>query len=244
MVYIAKGYKTEDGPLPEKYNLQEISTSSYPKSIEKNVQNSDGSLIITHGEFTENLSMTTEFCLKHNMPFFHINLNKTPKSKAASEINSWIIKHEIEILNVSGSQTKEDPDIYQDTMYIIEGVILYGLVQDQAGSLITGHHNSESSHIKPPLKKFPIWFFLVVGLIGSVILGPIGVIVLENDISIQALEGLWWFPFFFLFLSVGYIIGIITRGAKRSNFYFRAIWYVIVGSIFLFVLFPLRFSLE
>jgi hypothetical protein len=29
--WIPKGYIAEDGPLPDKYQLQEMSTSSYPK---------------------------------------------------------------------------------------------------------------------------------------------------------------------------------------------------------------------
>jgi len=39
---IPKGKLTEDGVLPEKYNLQEMTTKSYPKRTEKNVVDSDG----------------------------------------------------------------------------------------------------------------------------------------------------------------------------------------------------------
>ncbi len=42
---IPKGILTEAGSLPEKYNLQEMATNSYPKRTEKNVVDSDGTVI-------------------------------------------------------------------------------------------------------------------------------------------------------------------------------------------------------
>jgi len=35
--WIPKGRMTENGPLPDKYKLQEMPTSSYPKRTEQNV---------------------------------------------------------------------------------------------------------------------------------------------------------------------------------------------------------------
>lgn len=49
---IPKGRLNEDGALPDRYNLQEMPTSSYPKRTEKNVVDSDGTVIFTHGELT------------------------------------------------------------------------------------------------------------------------------------------------------------------------------------------------
>jgi Circularly permutated YpsA SLOG family len=47
-----KGRKTEAGPLPDKYQLQEMSTAHYPKRTEQNVIDSDGTLTLSHGELT------------------------------------------------------------------------------------------------------------------------------------------------------------------------------------------------
>ena len=49
---IPKGRLTEDRALSEKYNLHEMVTISYPKRTEKNVVDSDGTLIFSHGKFT------------------------------------------------------------------------------------------------------------------------------------------------------------------------------------------------
>ena len=50
--WILKGCITEDGPLPEIYNLQEMPTESYPARTEQNVIDSDGTLIIARGKLT------------------------------------------------------------------------------------------------------------------------------------------------------------------------------------------------
>ena len=52
VVPFRNGKLTEDGVLPEKYNLQEMTTKSYPKRTEKNVVDSDGTVIFTNGRLT------------------------------------------------------------------------------------------------------------------------------------------------------------------------------------------------
>jgi len=44
---IPKGCKTEDGVLPNKYQLQEMPSAGYPKRTEQNVFDSDGTLILS-----------------------------------------------------------------------------------------------------------------------------------------------------------------------------------------------------
>ncbi len=148
--WIPKGRQTEDGILPDRFYLHEMFTKSYPKCIKKNVLYSDGTAIITHGELNERTAFTKKCAQKYDRPFIHINLHKTSASQAASEINSWIIEHDIEILNVTGSQTSNDPKIYQNIMYIIEGVILLAFVGAQSGSIITDYHIGQF------LEKLPV----------------------------------------------------------------------------------------
>jgi len=50
--WIPKGRLTEDGPLPEGYNLKEMPTDSYPEHTKQNVIDSDGTLIIARGKLT------------------------------------------------------------------------------------------------------------------------------------------------------------------------------------------------
>ena len=45
--------KVENGQLPGKYKLKEMLTSSHPKLKERNILDSDGTLIISHGDLTD-----------------------------------------------------------------------------------------------------------------------------------------------------------------------------------------------
>ena len=98
--WIPKGRKTEDGILPDKYNLQEMPTSSYPKRTEKNILDSDGTLIISHGELTGGSALTRKLATKHGRPWLHIDLD-TIDVDPSNVIKPWIGMYGIKVLNVA-----------------------------------------------------------------------------------------------------------------------------------------------
>lgn len=71
--WIPKGRLTEEGPLPDRYQLKEMTTGSYPKRTEWNVTDSDGTLILTHGELTGGSKLTREYAHKHHKPCLHVD---------------------------------------------------------------------------------------------------------------------------------------------------------------------------
>jgi hypothetical protein len=100
--WIPKGSITEEGPLPDKYQLQEMPTASYAARTEQNVIDSDGTLIISHGSLAGGSDYTRKMAMKHGKPWFHTDLNKLPTFQAAMIINDWISKNGIETLNIAG----------------------------------------------------------------------------------------------------------------------------------------------
>jgi len=141
--WIQKGRKTQSGILPYEYKLKELKSGAYPNYTERNVINSDGTLIVSHGKLKGGSALPKKLANKYNRHYFHIDLNETPAFIVASKINSWIIEHNIKILNVAGSRASKDPKIYEMVKYIIEGTILLGLVKAEAGSLLTDHSKEE-----------------------------------------------------------------------------------------------------
>ena len=121
--WIPKGRKTEDGILPAKYQLQEMPTSSYPPRTEKNILDSDGTLIICHGKLTGGSALTQKLAKKHNRPWIHLDLDKLSVSDASKATASWIERNGIQILNVGGSRASKDPGIYKATMEILRTVL-------------------------------------------------------------------------------------------------------------------------
>ena len=88
--WIPKGRKTEDGILPDKYQLKEMSTASYPKRSEQNILDSNGTLIISHGKLTGGSALTRRLAKKHKKPWLHIDLSKISALIASEEIINWL----------------------------------------------------------------------------------------------------------------------------------------------------------
>jgi hypothetical protein len=118
--WIPKGRLTEDGPLPLYYQLQEMPTEAYDARTEKNVIDSDGTLIISRGRPTGGTDFTRKMALKHGKQLLHIDLALGQRaSDAGSLVASWVDMNRIETLNVAGPRASHDPAIYMDTVNIM-----------------------------------------------------------------------------------------------------------------------------
>ena len=122
--WVPKGRRTESGPLPEKYRLEEMPTDSYPKRTEQNVLDSDGTLIISHGELKEGSEYTRKMAAKHGKPCIHIDADKQSIEAAVQMIRTWISGNDIKVLNVAGPPAGKDPNIYTATKRLLKAVIL------------------------------------------------------------------------------------------------------------------------
>ena len=120
---IPKGRLTEDGPLPENYQLQEMSTTSYPKRTEQNVIDSNGTVIFSHGKLTGGSDLSRKMAKKHNKPWIHLDVEKMSMSYATRLLRSWITDNGIKVLNVAGSKASRDSEIYDMTLNILESSI-------------------------------------------------------------------------------------------------------------------------
>ena len=121
--WIPKGRKTENGLLPDKYKLQEMPTTSYPKRTEKNILDSNGTLILSHGKLTGGSALTRKLAKKHGRPWLHLDLDKLSVSDASKKTASWIDRNGIQVLNVAGSRASKDLGIYKATMEILRTVL-------------------------------------------------------------------------------------------------------------------------
>jgi len=144
--YIPKGRQTEDGRLPDTYNLKELSTSSYPVRTEKNIRESDGTVIITRGILTGGSKLTETLAYKHRKPLCVINLNDTGEFQGSLEIVKWVMDHQIETLNVAGPRASHDKEIYGMTVDILE-TVLY--LQE------THYRKADPFDLPAPLDKIP-----------------------------------------------------------------------------------------
>ena len=75
--WISMGRTTEAGPLPEKYNLQEMPTFNYSECIEQNAIDSQGTLIIFYDKLSGDLLEAERVTLKHKRQLLGIDLKQT-----------------------------------------------------------------------------------------------------------------------------------------------------------------------
>lgn len=148
--WVPKGRLAEDGQIPAKYDLKEMPTDSFDARTEKNVIDSDGTVVLSHGKLTGGSKLTIELAEKHGRPFLHIDFHKIPKFLAAAEINEWVQKRNLEILNVAGPRASGDPKIYHETKRVIESAILMGMVTTDPNQQMQDHIKSEQ------LSRLPI----------------------------------------------------------------------------------------
>jgi len=126
--WVPKGRLAEDGRISDKYNLREIPTDIYADRTKQNVLDSNGTVILSHGELTGGSKLTQELAKEHHRPYLHINIHKTPPFFAATQINNWIMENNINVLNVAGPRASNDPEIYKDTLHILESTLLLNMV--------------------------------------------------------------------------------------------------------------------
>ena len=147
--WVPKGRLAEDGPISDKYQLQEMPTDSYSKRTERNVIYSDGTLIIARGKLTGGTDYTRKMTLKHKKQLLGIDLNLISHYDAASLAASWIKLQQVHVLNVAGPRASEDPLIYLDVLRILEHVVQILTDEDRKSGVET-RHSKQGKPSTPP----------------------------------------------------------------------------------------------
>jgi hypothetical protein len=113
-----KGRLAEDGIIECRYHLQETSTKNYPQRTEKNVQESDGTVIFAlTSKLAGGSKKTAELAAKHGKPWIHL---PGGFHDAPLQLLNFIAGHRVKTLNVAGSRASKDPQIYEFVKQTLE----------------------------------------------------------------------------------------------------------------------------
>jgi hypothetical protein len=129
--WVPKGRLAEDGPLPAKYKVQDMPTDGYPARTERNVIDSDGTLIISHGRLTGGSSFTRKMAKKHGKPHLHIDLTRTKITESAAVVLIWLTGNGVLVLNVAGPRASKDPHIYDHVLSLLDQVFFMIRMQQE-----------------------------------------------------------------------------------------------------------------
>ena len=110
----------EDGRIPDHYvGLSDSGATDPAVRTRLNVENSDGTVILTRGRPKGGSSLTVKIARELGRPRLHIDLSKLSPDSAAERIRLWIDSFEIEILNVAGSRESKEPGIYDEVRNVL-----------------------------------------------------------------------------------------------------------------------------
>lgn len=121
--WLPRGRRAEDGPLPERYGLQELSSSDYRQRTRQNVIDSDGTVIVSHGELHGGSLLTRVEAEKAGRPYLHLDLERIGDDAAVAQLKCWLCDHAIEILNVAGPRASGDPVIYRKVYRLVSSLL-------------------------------------------------------------------------------------------------------------------------
>lgn len=103
-----KGRRAEDGKIPAVYPLKETDSRSYRVRTQRNVRDSDGTLILFTGEMRGGTALTREIALSIGKPVLSVDLDAPP---VLSEVRAWLETHRVRTLNVAGPRESQQPGI-------------------------------------------------------------------------------------------------------------------------------------
>ena len=122
--YCPKNRKAEDGPIDDRYPLIEIN-GGYGERTRKNVEESDGTLIVFRSPIHGGARLTQEYCIQCEKPCLLIDLGNFSPDQALEVLKSFIHQNKIEVLNVAGPRASDCPEVYG---YVYD--LIFGLCSD------------------------------------------------------------------------------------------------------------------
>ena len=117
-----KRVREGSGVYPEQYNLKIIDVPSYHTRLEKNILDSDGTVILTHGQLIIGSKIIRDLANKHQRPCLNVDLTSCTMNHAVSSIRKWTTDNDIETVYFTGSKPVGESNIYEATIRIIEDI--------------------------------------------------------------------------------------------------------------------------
>lgn len=114
-----RGRKAEDGIIPKSYPVHVLNEGGYDERTKKNVQDSDGTIIIYFGKPSGGTEKTLLYCLNEKKPYLLLDGREVDTSSAAERIIEFISMLAGGTLNFAGPRASEEPRAYEYTSVVI-----------------------------------------------------------------------------------------------------------------------------
>lgn len=125
-----RGRLAEDGSIPDRYQLRETNSRRYSFRTERNVIDSDGTLILHYGPLTGGTEFTRRMAIKNQKPYFLFDFTKPPKLE---EVVDWLVKRQIVTLNCAGPRESSCPGIGSLTRQLCTALFSDAIAAEETG---------------------------------------------------------------------------------------------------------------
>lgn len=118
--WLPKGCVTEEGSrkdLLELYNMKEHPKRGYPPRTERNVLDSDATVIFGNAD-SPGCKLTVKYCTLYNKPYLHIPMNMLI-DMAAAKVYGWLLFQKPHVLNVAGNRESTNFGIFDFTKAVL-----------------------------------------------------------------------------------------------------------------------------
>lgn len=115
-----RGRLAEDGRLSDHYPLLETASSVYAERTERNVVDSDATLIVTLSEPSGGTALTIRFAQRHRRPFLVV---RPDDPQASDTVLKWLREWNVGVLNVAGPRESGSPGVYAEARDLVKRVL-------------------------------------------------------------------------------------------------------------------------
>lgn len=115
-----RGRRVEDGAIPERYALREHDSPVYAARTERNVVDSDATLVLAIGTPRNGTALTVRLAARHGRPCLVVDL---AAPAAPSTVATWLASNDARVLNVAGPRESTHPGIHDRAAAYLERVL-------------------------------------------------------------------------------------------------------------------------
>jgi len=115
-----RGRRAEDGAIPARYALREHESPVYSARTERNVVDSDATLVLAIGAPKDGTALTVRLAARHARPCLVVDLAAPAPPSAVA---TWLASHAIHVLNVAGPRESTHRGIHDLAAAYLEDVL-------------------------------------------------------------------------------------------------------------------------
>jgi Circularly permutated YpsA SLOG family len=119
-----RGCLAEDGVVPLKYKLRETESAEYDERTEKNVVDSDATLIVAREKkLSGGTAFTKELAAQHGRPVMVI-YESEGAAKGAVALSKFLQRNKVRTLNVAGPRESQAPGLGKFVRELLEAALV------------------------------------------------------------------------------------------------------------------------